>query len=408
MASWIRFCQNGYRNYPGTQNSIFLPDPKKDKGYFLIHKTGEIIIEPEFNSFCELKYSYIDITEGNGKVIVKNRDILPGKNFVASYVTACKHKNGNDWWIIQAENDTSLFYTFLLTNDTIILANIQDFDIHFDVWTSVGQAVFSPDGSKWVMYGDINSYNPGQGGCLVFDFDRASGELSNMQLIEIIDSASANGVAISPNSQFLYISNGYDLYQADLTVDDINSSVVHIDHWDGYADPLFGTLFGASQLAPDCKIYISCPGTNRHMHVINKPNDKGLACDFRQHAIEFPNLIYHNSITNFPHFRIDEENICDSTITWIPDEYIVKAPMVLSVSPNPASQSTNIYITSDNFEYGKIRVHDINGNVLKVLDIDSDSPLELDTSGFVPGVYVVEYVSFLSGDRDVEKLIIAE
>ncbi|MEZ4908948.1 MAG: hypothetical protein R2771_15210 [Saprospiraceae bacterium] len=24
------------------------------------------------------------------------------------------------------------------------------------------------------------------------------------------------------------------------------------------------------------------------------------------------------------------------------------------------------------------------------------SPLELDTSGFVPGVYVVEYVSFLS------------
>ncbi|MEZ4908947.1 MAG: hypothetical protein R2771_15205 [Saprospiraceae bacterium] len=199
--AWIRFCKNGYRNYPGNQNSIVLPDPGNVNKYYLIHKTGETLTDPKFNSFCELKYSYLDMTEGNGKVIVKNRDILPGKNFVASYVTACKHKNGNDWWIIQAENDTSLFYTFLLTNDTIILANIQILIFILMSVTSVGQAVFSPDGSKWVMYGDINSYNPGQGGCLVFDFDRASGELSNMQLIEIII------VPVQMVSQYLQILN---------------------------------------------------------------------------------------------------------------------------------------------------------------------------------------------------------
>jgi hypothetical protein len=82
--------------------------------------------------------------------------------------------------------------------------------------------------------------------------------------------------------------------------------------------------------------------------------------------------------------------------------------MVLSISPNPAYLTTKLYITSDNYEHGKIRIHDITGNVIKLIDIDSESAVELDTSGFVPGVYVVEYVSYVSGGRDVEKLVVVE
>jgi hypothetical protein len=81
---------------------------------------------------------------------------------------------------------------------------------------------------------------------------------------------------------------------------------------------------------------------------------------------------------------------------------------LLSISPNPASQTTKIYVTSDNFEYGKIRICDINSNLIKTMDIDSKSAVDVDVSGFVPGVYVVEYVSLVSGWRDVAKIIIIE
>lgn len=239
------------------------------------------------------------------------------------------------------------------------------------------------------MYGDINGSQPGQGGVLIYDFDRETGYLYNMRMIETNDSAFTSGVAFSPDSRFAYISTGYDLYQADLSNGNADIEIVHIDKWDGFRDFGFPVTIGAMQLAPDCRIYIAASQTVRHMGLIIKPNEKGMACDFRQHSIEFPNLIGQNSITNYPHFRIDEAQICDSTITWIPDEYIVKAPMVLSISPNPTNLNTKIYITSDRYEYGKIHIHDINGNVIKLIDIDSESAVELDTSCFVPGVYVV-------------------
>jgi hypothetical protein len=190
--------------------------------------------------------------------------------------------------------------------------------------------------------------------------------------------------------------------------DDIPSTLTHIDHVDGFRDPSFTSLFGQAQLAPDCKIYIDSSTTNNHLHVINNPNQKGKACDFRQHSVYLPNRNYNNSIPNFPHFRIDEEDICDSTITWIPDEYIVKAPNVLSVYPNPASVSATISVYSDGYEYGKIRVFDINGEMVRSMDIDSGATLALDVEEFTPGVYVVEYVSFVSGGRDVRKLVIVD
>lgn len=79
---------------------------------------------------------------------------------------------------------------------------------------------------------------------------------------------------------------------------------------------------------------------------------------------------------------------------------------LLFISPNPASYNIKLNISSDNFDYGIIRIYNLSGAVIWLFDIDSESSVELDTSDFIPGVYVVEYMSYMNGTRDVDKLVV--
>lgn len=403
--AWEEECVGFHPYLIGTQNSIILPDPGNEdagrNGYYLIHKRYELIFDPIIQAYSpELYYTYIDMNGNNGKgrVIEKNHAIFTTTNMPISYLTACKHSNRKDWWIISQKKDTNLYYIVLLNTDTISLVDSISIGNKIDILSGHGQAKFSPDGSKYIIFNED--------GVLIHDFNRETGELSNFRHIITQDSSGLEGLAISPNSRFAYLSATTNLYQIDLWADDIQSSLVHIDHWDGFNDYGFPVTFSNAQLAPDCKIYISSPNTVQHMSVINKPNEKGKACDFRQHALKFPNLIGASSIPNFPHFRIDEDQICDSTITWIPDEYIVAEPNVLSVYPNPASDRATISVYTDGYEQGIIRIFDTNGTMIRSMDIDSEATRQLDVKGMMPGVYAVEYVSYVSGGRDVRKLVV--
>jgi len=403
--TWERFCPSS-RNYPGVQNTLILPDPgnvnDERNGYYVFHKR----LQYEYNKQLytpELYYSYIDMdgNEGKGKVIVKDQPAFRTTNIVNGYLTACKHKNGKDWWIIQMERDTNIYFKVLLTGDTVMAVDSQSIGSNYSINSNeTGQAVFTPDGRKWLMYNI-------QDNLLIYDFNRVTGELSNLTQVNVEDNGgSHNGIVVSPNSRFAYLSSVFDMYQIDLWADDIQGSLVHIAHWDGFADQGFGVTFSISQLGPDCKIYVASSASVGYLSVINNPNEKGKACDFRQHAIKLPFFNYPSSIPNFPHFRIDEDQICDSTITWIPDEYIVKSINVLSVYPNPASDKAIISVYSEGFEHGVIRIFDITGQLVRSMDIDSEATRQLDVSNMIPGVYAVEYVSYVSGGRDVRKLVV--
>ena len=89
------------------------------------------------------------------------------------------------------------------------------------------------------------------------------------------------------------------------------------------------------QRAPDCKIYV-CSGSSVNSYsVIKNPDEKGLACNFDQHGIQLPYVSGVGNFPNFPNFRINDEDICDPTLTSIFDAPI-EIVNGLKVSPNPA------------------------------------------------------------------------
>ena len=148
--TWNKFCGK-FDHYPGYQNSIILPEPENKNGYFLIYKRIEYEYEPFVHTYIpELKYSYIDMIGNSGRGELHEKDVVIFKttNIVNGYLSACKHANGKDWWLIQMERDTNIYFKILLTKDSIAVVDSQSMGPNFTQGSNVGQAKFTPMGAS--------------------------------------------------------------------------------------------------------------------------------------------------------------------------------------------------------------------------------------------------------------------
>src|SRR5205085_5192250 len=113
-----------------------------------------------------------------------------------------------------------------------------------------GQICFSPDGKKLAWYDATTDLD-------ILDFDRCTGQFSNLIHVDINDSAVSAGVAFSASSQFLYVSSTTYVYQFDMNAVDIAASKTTVAVWDTFYSPSppAATVFYLAQLGPDGKIY---------------------------------------------------------------------------------------------------------------------------------------------------------
>ena len=292
------------------QGGLVLPLPDHEEKFALIHMRREWIDIPGWTvEGVELFYSVIDMQENNGLgAVVHKMETIIKDTIQTGKITATKHANGRDWWILINESHTNNYYTILLDNSGPNLLELQTLGpIKVD---DLGQARFTPDGSHYLVY---TTPGPQYGQYLyIYDFDRCIGQLSNPTLIENEEGGIAAGLEISPNSRFVYVSNGGYVLQYDLWAQDIEQSLDTVAVYDGFQGPL-PTFFHQAQLAPDGKIYISNSNGTFYLHVIHNPNEKGLACNVEQHGIKLP--VYNSfSVPNHPNYRlgpIDGSN-CDT------------------------------------------------------------------------------------------------
>ena len=157
------------------QSHIILPIPNELNKYYLFHTTRDDL------SLSVSKFLYVSIIDmslnsGKGAVTLKNQ-ILISDDLNKAKLSAVKHGNGRDWWLLCHKLNTNTFYKLLITPSGISLPATQSIGIVRPEDT--GQVWFSPDGSKFAYYWQ-------QHGLEIFDFDRCSGLFTRPMLIYLM------------------------------------------------------------------------------------------------------------------------------------------------------------------------------------------------------------------------------
>lgn len=286
------------------QGIIIIPKPLS-LGIYYVFAADE-----DFNGGA-LRYSVVDMSLNGGLGDVtdeKNVLLVPQSS---RRITAVKHDNDEDVWIITHDINNNAFISILVTSQGI-----------------TSDPVVSTTGSVLVAgFGIL------EGGCIkaspnceklaianlgaeLCDFDDATGEVSNA--VELSTLTSIYGIEFSPLSKLVYISEGYTerVFQYNTEAVDIAAFEVEIT---GYPD-VFQYLGGggALQLARDGKIYYAA-GVEASLNVINYPDVIGTGCWFESYETGLAGRV---AVFGLPVFiqsyfipDIIAENLCFGDVT---------------------------------------------------------------------------------------------
>ncbi len=342
------------------QGALIIPKPNSPNLYYLFHNSADGYSQPIPNSISYNFYVTTIDMNGNGglgAVLSKNVSLLtdsmnPGK------IAATKHANGRDWWVMIHRVNTNKFYKFLVT-PTVILGPYSQ-NIGVVRADDAGQAWFSPDGKKYAYY-YVN------GGLDIFDFDRCAATLSNAVHISLPFENGYNvGMAFSPNSKILYVSNVFHVYQYDLSVTNIAASQLIVATYDSFLSvvpgfPGYPTVFGLASLAPDGKIYLTTGNSTIHMHTVDNPDSIGIGCNVNQHSLQVQSF-YFNTLPNHPNYFLGCDTTCTTCLVGTPH---LNPPRGggLTALPNPSNGNFTLQFAVQKIS-GELEIFDVMGNLV--------------------------------------------
>lgn len=342
------------------QAALIIKKPGSSSIYYIFHGSADNYPQISFSVAYYLYKTEIDMSlnGGLGGVISKNVPII-SDTLNCGKITSVKHANGRDWWLMVHRVNSNKFYKFLITPTAILGPYTQNIG-PVKQWDA-GQAWFSPDGKKYAYYWVTRGLD-------IYDFNRCNATLSNPVHISIpYDNGSNVGMAISPNSNVLYVSNCLKIYQFDLTAANIATSQLTVAEYDSFLCPIPGfpslqTVFGLASLAPDGKIYLTTGNGTLNMHTIDNPDVLGLGCNVNQHSVQLQSL-YFNTLPNHPNYFLGS----DTTLGYgclTSTEDIIPQKITATTSPNPTSSITTLQFPVQQ-KAGVLILYDLLGNKIK-------------------------------------------
>ncbi|MBK9422819.1 MAG: T9SS type A sorting domain-containing protein [Bacteroidetes bacterium] len=357
-----------------------------------------------------LLYSIIDMKGDNGlgAVIQKNIPLL-GNIRMVDCLTAIKHGNGRDWWVIGRESTFHLgtsnntWYVYLISPSGISNFAIQN--IGSLNGTNSGRLSFSSASNKLCFVS-----LPGL--LELYDFDRCSGIISNPLNIEPVPPGAPYpyywSSEFSQSGRYLYVTsstvNGI-LWQYDTWASNIAASKTLI--WQMTFPP---ATIGSVKRGPDNKIYLSCawndstnsnnypyPPTayyteNMNLSVINSPDSAGAACDFQPWSFYLGGKRTYWGLPNNPDYDLPAlaGSPCD-TLVGIND-----APQIqqaaLNVFYHTAWEKAFINASNLKGKTGKLLVYDMQGKVVhseSLRILNGYYTRDLSMAGYANGMYLV-------------------
>lgn len=379
------------RWYPNGNALIALDDAYNTDEYYLLHQPRTI--DEDFNIYCDrMLYSKVDMTAdgGLGSLVEKSVPFDSDESLQCGSMTAIRYANGKDWWVVQPAEMSNQYHTYLIDEDGSHLDTIQTVG---EAMLGRTQAAFSPQGDAYGIFSEKDGYQ-------LFDFDRSTGLLTYKDSVVPQEGNVAGGMAFSPSGQFSYVFYREELYQIDNDADVLSDGLLLVDTLTPNPDG-FPTSFFYSMLGPDCRIYITHRNTTGYLGRINAPDEKGLACDFVQRDVSLTYFHDIAAIPNVPHFRVDEDAVCDPSIsTGLMD--IVPFPNVeaLSILPNPSSD----FIRVDTELTGTVKIIDAQGRLIHESTKNSTSEVQIDIHLWPSGIYYLVLQS-ADGRRANQKFV---
>lgn len=274
---------NGYGlfgNSSTIQSTIIVPNPSDNGIYYIFTLDTDYLL----GNYTGLSYSVIDMNQWFGfGAVTEEKNVNVTEEPLFEGLTAVKHANGTDVWVMVQLVDTMTFEAYLVTEDGVSTVPVQS---NSDITNSSGWQScmkFNPDGQKLACVYS-GSYK-GQ----ILDFDPFSGQLSNALDLEIsnenVQDWAPYGCEFSPNGDRLYVSHlDYGpIVQYDMTAADIPASRSDVGINNGVSG---NAPYASLQLAPNGKIYAACYGES-FVSVINAPNELAADCNFQDTAITF-------------------------------------------------------------------------------------------------------------------------
>jgi Secretion system C-terminal sorting domain len=405
--------------YPQLQGCIAVPVPGYiDEKYYVFYADNMTGLE----GVEKLMYGVVDMEAENGLGAMISRDhlLLEDQVNALSGLTATRHGNGKDWWILcYSALKPWRFYTFLATTHGVEGPFLQQLHNPFIPDTTVygrGTYVnygFSPDGAKLVR---ILPIHPSKylHGYEWFDFNRCQGSLSNLKFYRP-DSLGTANATWSPNSRFIYSIYGRTKPTVN-GVDSMASGVINqIDTWNPdpttrvyrvaekrifepivpYPNPDYPNLGGASHmiytgfLGQNSKVYIT--SLKSFFSTIHSPDSLGIACDFR--LGDLPAKYMSFQAPPVINYRLYDwhDSPCDTlgingytSILQLGQEH-----GSVTISPNPTSEQISVHYTlRDGQQSGVFRCHDLTGRVTMERQLRSKSGKEeFDIEHLPTGLY---------------------
>jgi len=260
----------------GGQPATIVPKPGSNTIYYLFTVDG--MAGPN-----GLHYSIIDMSlqSGLGDVSSKNNLLL---SVCSEKVTATVQKNGSDYWLVTHGWNSNSFYSYPITSSgvgTPVISNVGT--VHSGGsspgYNAMGQMEISPDGSKLAL----GIYDLGN--VELYDFDNATGVVSNPVIITTGVYSHIWGIEFSSNNSVLYMTTWfYDpVYQFDLS-SGIASTIAASATIVGHVTSPSGYKAGYLQMGPDKKIYVA-KYTSTYIGCINNPDSLGTKCNFIDNGV---------------------------------------------------------------------------------------------------------------------------
>ncbi len=264
-----------------------------------------------------LCYSVVnmDLQAGLGDVEASLKNTLLATP-VTEKLTAVRHRNQKDTWVIAHEWKTNKFLAYAITATGITTTPVisQTGAIHQGAdLNAQGYLKANPDGTNLALALENDQVVE------LFDFDNATGKVSQPIRLQLEAGAYPYGVEFSPNGSLLYVSAAgvgkvYQYNLQTLPADSIVGTRIEVGKTEK------GEWIGSLQLAPDGKVYFPIYNT-KFLGVINAPNIRGVDCKYQNNAVA---LITGVAKLGLPTFNQSffEEKISSSTTQSFDDKTI--------------------------------------------------------------------------------------